>query len=48
MAGHIQGIYRSQRGSYNWRGFQELVELFTIEQPRIVGRPKARRAVSIP
>ena len=39
---------RSQRGSYNWRGFQELVELFTIEQPRIVGRPKARRAVSIP
>ena len=38
---------RSQRRSYNWRGFQELVKLFTIEQPRIVGRPKARRAASI-
>jgi RNA-directed DNA polymerase len=36
----------SQRSRYNWRGFQELIELFNIEQPRIVGRPKTRRAAS--
>jgi len=34
----------SQRSSYNWRGFQELTKLFGIERPRIVGRPKARKA----
>ena len=34
----------SQRRSYNWKGFQELLELFKIEKPRIVGRPKARQA----
>ena len=34
----------SQRRSYNWAGFQELLELFKIEKPRIVGRPKARKA----
>jgi RNA-directed DNA polymerase len=37
---------RSQRCSYNWRGFRELIELFRIERPRIVGRPKTRRAAS--
>jgi RNA-directed DNA polymerase len=36
----------SQRSRYNWRGFQELIELFNIERPRIVGRPKTRRATS--
>jgi group II intron reverse transcriptase/maturase len=36
----------SQRSRYNWRGFQELIELFKIERPRIVGRPKTRRAAS--
>jgi len=36
----------SQRSSYNWRGFQELIKLFNIERPRIVGRPKTRRAAS--
>ncbi|MBC8493042.1 MAG: group II intron reverse transcriptase/maturase [Chloroflexi bacterium] len=36
----------SQRSSYNWRGFQELIELFNIERPRIVGRPRTRRAAS--
>jgi RNA-directed DNA polymerase len=36
----------SQRSRYNWRGFQELIELFNIERPRIVGRPKTRRAAS--
>lgn len=34
----------SQRRSYNWTGFQELLKLFKIERPRIVGRPKARKA----
>jgi len=35
---------RSQRRSYNWAGFRELLEHFQVERPRIVGRPKARRA----
>ena len=34
----------SQQRSYNWKGFQELLELFKIEKPRSVGRPKARKA----
>jgi hypothetical protein len=36
----------SQRSSYNWRGFQELIELFGIERPRIVERPKTKKAAS--
>jgi group II intron reverse transcriptase/maturase len=35
---------RSQRRSYNWTGFRELVDHFEVERPRIVGRPKTRRA----
>ena len=31
---------RSQRKSYNWAGFKQLMELFDIAKPRIVGRPK--------
>jgi RNA-directed DNA polymerase len=31
---------RSQRSSYNWTGFLQLIEQFGIEKPRIVGRPK--------
>ena len=38
---------RSQRCSYNWQGFDELLEHFNIGRPRIVGRPKTRRATSI-
>ena len=34
---------RSQRRSYNWPGFNQLLEHYKIEQPRIVGRPKARQ-----
>lgn len=34
---------RSQRKSYNWTGFKQLMERFGIAKPRIVGRP--RRAV---
>jgi group II intron reverse transcriptase/maturase len=33
---------RSQRESYTWNGFQDLIEYFGIERPRIVGRPRAR------
>jgi RNA-directed DNA polymerase len=33
---------RSQRRSYNWAGFQELLHHFRMERPRIVGRPKPR------
>ncbi|OGO71275.1 MAG: hypothetical protein A2Z49_01155 [Chloroflexi bacterium RBG_19FT_COMBO_56_12] len=35
---------RSQRKSYNWEGFNQLIEQFGLEKPRIVGRPKARMA----
>jgi hypothetical protein len=37
---------RSQRCSYNWQGFLELIEHFNTERPRIVGRPRRRRAAS--
>ena len=37
---------RSQRQSYNWTGFRELLEHFRVEQPRIVGRPTTRRTAS--
>ena len=37
---------RSQRRSYNWQTFAELLEHFAVEQPRIVGRPKTRAVVS--
>jgi hypothetical protein len=35
---------RSQRRSYNWTGFRELLQQFQVERPRIVGRPKPRMA----
>jgi RNA-directed DNA polymerase len=35
---------RSQRKSYNWEGFNQLIEQFSIEKPRIFGRLKARMA----
>ena len=38
---------RSQRRSFNWKGFQELLKHFRVEQPRIAGRPKTRRAASL-
>jgi hypothetical protein len=31
---------RSQRKSYNWAGFKQLMEQFGIAKPYIVGRPK--------
>lgn len=31
---------RSQRKSYNWVGFKQLMERFGVAKPRIVGRPK--------
>ncbi len=31
---------RSQRGSYNWAGFQQLIEQFGIVKPRITRRPR--------
>ncbi len=36
----------SQRRSYTWRGFQELIEFFIIERPRVVERPKTSRVAS--
>ncbi len=37
---------RSHRRSYNWTGYKEMLDHFKVEQPRIVGRPKMRRAAS--
>jgi group II intron reverse transcriptase/maturase len=37
---------RSQRRSYNWAGYKELLEHFQVERPRIVGRPRMRMAAS--
>lgn len=34
---------RSQKRSYTWIGFQDLLQDFQVERPYIVGRPKARR-----
>jgi group II intron reverse transcriptase/maturase len=39
---------RSQRRSFNWPGFRELLAHFHLEQPRITGRPKTSGAVSCP
>ncbi len=37
---------RSQRRSYNWSGYKEMLKHFKIERPRIVGRPRVRLATS--
>ncbi len=38
---------RSQRKSYNWVGFNQLIEQFGIEKPRIVNRHKTRMASNV-
>lgn len=38
---------RSQRKSYNWLGFNQMIEQFGIEKPRIVNRPKTRMARNV-
>jgi hypothetical protein len=35
---------RSQRRSYTWTGFIELLRHFQVERPRLVGRPNTRQA----
>jgi hypothetical protein len=35
---------RSQRRSYTWTGFRDLLHHFRVERPRIVGRPPMRLA----
>ena len=37
---------RSQRRSYNWAGYTELLAHFNVVRPRIVGRPTTRMATS--
>jgi RNA-directed DNA polymerase len=37
---------RSQRRSYTWAGYTELLAHFKIDRPRIVGRPQTRLATS--
>ena len=36
--------WRSQRHSYTWPGYTAVLERFKVARPRIVGRPKTRRA----
>lgn len=38
---------RSQRRSYNWSRFKEIMDHFKIVKPRIVGRPSKRLATSL-
>ena len=38
---------RSQRTSYTWPGFQELIEQFGIVKPKIMAQPKTRMARSV-
>ena len=38
---------RSQRRSYNWAGYKEMMAHFKIQQPRIIGRPPKRLVTSI-
>jgi group II intron reverse transcriptase/maturase len=38
---------RSQRKSYNWVGFNQLIEQFGLEKPRIANRPKTRMASNV-
>ena len=35
---------RSQRRSYTWTGFRDLLHHFRVERPHIVGRPPPRLA----
>jgi RNA-directed DNA polymerase len=35
---------RSQRRSYNWQGFKDILEHFKVERPRIIAHPKTRKA----
>lgn len=37
----------SQLQSYTWSGFQEMINYFQIERPRVVERPKTRKAASV-
>jgi len=39
--------HRSQRRSYNWNGFLQLIEQFGIVKPHIVERPKRRTEMSL-
>ena len=38
---------RSQRRSYNWQGFADLLMHYQVEKPRIVRPPKPRRVTSV-
>ena len=37
---------RSQRGSYTWTGYNELLKRYAVERPRIIGRPRQRLIAS--
>jgi RNA-directed DNA polymerase len=38
---------RSQRRSYNWQGFKDILEHFKVERPRIIAHPKTRKATAM-
>ena len=39
---------RSQRKSYNWEGFKQLLAQFGVVKPHIVNRPRRERRAFIP
>jgi hypothetical protein len=39
---------RSQRKSYNWEGFKQLLTQFGVVKPHIVKRPKRERKAFVP
>jgi RNA-directed DNA polymerase len=38
---------RSQRRSYNWQGFKDILEHFKVERPRLSAHPKTRKATAL-
>jgi hypothetical protein len=39
---------RSQRKSYNWEGYKQLLAQFDVEKPHIVNRPRRERRMFVP
>jgi hypothetical protein len=39
---------RSQRKSYNWEGFKQLLDFFGVVKPHIINRPKRERRAFVP
>jgi hypothetical protein len=38
---------RSQRRSFNWQGFKDLLEHFEVPRPRITDKPRLRTSAGV-